>query len=70
MPTLEDRIDRLEESVFFQERLLADLNTALAAQQRQLDTLEDGLRIMRQNLEALRDQVGEGPANVPPPHYL
>ncbi len=37
---MEERIARLEETVFFQERLLQDLNAALTGQQRQLDAME------------------------------
>ncbi len=68
---IEDRLARLEETVFFQERLLSGLNEALAVQQKQLDALERGLENMREQVEDLRMTVeaGGGPVNAPPPHY-
>ena len=70
--TTEERIARLEESLFFQERYLADLNAALTGQQRQIDALERLAQDMREGLEELRLllETGGGPANAPPPHYL
>lgn len=69
--TGEERIARLEEGLFFQERLLADLNAALTGQQRQIDALERLVEEMREGLEELRLalETGPGPVNVPPPHY-
>lgn len=69
--TGEERIARLEEGLFFQERLLADLNAALTGQQRQIDALERLAEEMREGLEELRLalETGAGPVNVPPPHY-
>lgn len=71
MGMLEERIDRLEESLFFQERLVEDLNTALSAQQRQLDAMERALEETRGLVEEIRLLMDAGGgANVPPPHYL
>lgn len=67
--TDDGRISKLEESVFFQERLLADLNSALTSQQRQIDTLEEAVRRLHLQVKSLAEQSGEGPANLPPPHY-
>ncbi len=70
MTDMEQRVARLEESVFFQERLIADLNAALTAQQRQLDELGREAEWLRPRLKAALEALGsEGPANVPPPHY-
>ena len=69
---IEDRLARLEETLFFQERLLNELNSALAGQQKQMDTLERGLQDLREQMEELRlsiEIVGGGPVNAPPPHY-
>lgn len=67
---MESRLARLEEGVFFQDRLLGDLNAALASQQRQLDTLERAVAETRERMEELRQLLEEGgPANLPPPHY-
>ena len=69
---LERRIARLEESLFFQERLLEDLNAALAGQQRQLDHTERALDETRALVGDLRLllETGGGTVNAPPPHYL
>lgn len=69
---LERRIARLEEGLFFQERLLEDLNAALAGQQRQLDAMERTLAETRALAEDLRLllEAGGGTGNAPPPHYL
>ena len=69
--TAEDRIARLEETLFFQERLLQDLNTALTAQQRQIDSMERALEFLGGRMEELLLTVesGNGPVNTPPPHY-
>ncbi|MCC8195029.1 MAG: SlyX family protein [Deltaproteobacteria bacterium] len=69
--TTEDRIARLEETLFFQERLIQDLNAALVSQQRQIDALERMLETIGSRVEDLLQAVaeGSGPANTPPPHY-
>ena len=69
--TTEERLARLEETLFFQERLLRDLDTALTGQQRQLDAMERTLDALNAQIEDLRltMETGAGPANTPPPHY-
>ncbi|SBW03316.1 Protein SlyX homolog [uncultured delta proteobacterium] len=69
--TAEERIARLEETLFFQERLLHELNAALTGQQRQLDVMERALGELGVRVEDLRLTVeaGNSPANIPPPHY-
>ncbi len=69
--TAEKRIARLEETVFFQERLLQDLNAALTGQQRQLDAMERILEDLLVRMEDLRlaMEAGNAPANTAPPHY-
>lgn len=69
--TAEERIARLEETLFFQDRLVQELNTALTNQQRQLDLMERALEKLGAQVEELRllAETGNGPANVPPPHY-
>lgn len=69
---MEERVSRLEESLFFQERLLDELNAALTGQQRQLDAMERVVAELRGQVEEMRLllESGGGPANVPPPHYL
>lgn len=61
---------RLEEEIFFQERLLQDLNAALTAQQYQMDSMQGELEALREKvleLGALLD--ASGGVNTAPPHY-
>lgn len=69
--SLEDRIARLEENLFFQERLLDELNAAFVGQQRQLDAVERAAEETRSLLEEVRLLLDAGGVvvNVPPPHY-
>ena len=66
-----ERLARLEETLFFQERLLAALNEALAAQQGQMDTLRKTLQQAEEHIKELRFimDAGGGESTVPP-HYL
>ena len=67
----EDRLTRLEENAVFQERALDELNSALTAQQRQVDDLERRLERAENLIRLLRDeltQAGGGTAEVSP-HY-
>lgn len=69
----EERLTRLEESMYFQEQRLEALNEALVQQQRQLDDMERRLAEACQLLRLLREQVseqGNGPAKELPPHYM
>lgn len=69
---LEDRLTRLEETVYFQEQTLRELNDALVRQQAQLDEAERLLEATRERLRSLtrvmEDDGGEDTG--PPPHYL
>ncbi len=68
---IQDKVDRLEELSFFQERLLSQLNDALMAQQKQIDRLEaraDALEAMLANITAAYSQ--DAPVDAPPPHYM
>ncbi|MDR3073971.1 MAG: SlyX family protein [Deltaproteobacteria bacterium] len=66
----EERLARLEEGLFFQERLLNELNAALTDQQRRMDALERRMEGMRLQVEELLLLLEEGGGvNIPPPHY-
>lgn len=69
--TTEERLARLEETMFFQERLLHELNEALTGQQRQLDAMTRTQEMLSTHMEELRQTMttGEAPVNAPPPHY-
>lgn len=69
----EERLNRLEERVYFQEQELEALNGALVRQQAQLDEAEKRLAdacLMIRVLRELLHQQGEGPENALPPHYM
>ena len=67
----ESRITRLEEGMFFQERLLRELNAALTGQQAQLDAMQRLLEDLREKVLEFNDANGEGggPVAAKPPHY-
>ncbi len=66
-----DRLERLEEQLFFQEQTITALNDALTAQQRQLDMLENHLGRVEGKVQALWEQTGgDGGVLTIPPHYL
>lgn len=68
-----ERLIRLEEESAFQEQKLEALNSALTAQQKQIDKLEAELvqlaAQLKNALDALED-ASSGPLNEKPPHYL
>ena len=72
MAAMEERLASLEETVFFQERLIEELNEALAEQQHQIIDLLERANALRDEVWGLREQLDAGspPANTPPPHYL
>ena len=67
---LEDRLTRLEELTFFQEERIEKLDAALAAQQMQLDNVEQELASARTVIRALRDKLSQQPENSLPPHSM
>lgn len=69
---LEERLTRLEETVYFQEQTLRELNDALARQQVQLDEAERLLTATRERLRSLTILMADhgGEDTGPPPHYL
>lgn len=67
---LEGRIARLEETAFFQEERLKELDSALTAQQAQLDAMERQLGDLGALARNLRDKLADAPENALPPHSL
>lgn len=66
-----ERLARLEEQLFFQERLIAELNEALTSQQHQLDVLETRCLRAEGKLTTLWEQfTDDGGELTVPPHYL
>ncbi len=70
MKTTEERLTQLEETIYFQDRTIQELNEALTAQQFQLDDMEKRMLAMQTKLRALLPALEEGGIdNGPPPHY-
>ncbi|MBD5558459.1 MAG: SlyX family protein [Desulfovibrio sp.] len=67
---LEGRLARLEETAFFQEERLKELDSALTAQQAQLDAMERQLADLRHLARSLRDKLADAPENTLPPHSM
>lgn len=66
---LEQRLDELEAKLAFAEDLIETLNQTVIRQQRQMDGLQDQLRLLHQQM---RDSQTEEPRSLSeeiPPHY-
>ena len=66
----QDRLTRLEELTFFQEERLKELDTALTAQQTQLDKLEKDFADATSVIRQLREKIGDQPEITLPPHSM
>ena len=67
----EEKLVRLEEQAYFQEKLLTQLNEALTFQQAQIDLLEKRIAELEQNVTSLLESSPQdAPANTLPPHYM
>lgn len=70
MKDLEERIAKLEETVYFQDNTVRELNQALVAQQFQLDEMEKRMFAMQTKLRELLPALDDGGVDDgPPPHY-
>ncbi|GFM37198.1 SlyX family protein [Desulfovibrio psychrotolerans] len=70
MKDLEERIAKLEETVYFQDTTIRELNQALVAQQFQLDEMEKRMLAMQTKLRELLPILDDGGTDDgPPPHY-
>lgn len=67
---LDARLARLEETAFFQEERLRELDAALTAQQAQMDAMERQLADLRALTRALRDKLADAPEATLPPHFM
>lgn len=65
-----DRLARLEEGQYFQEKNLQELNAALIAQQTHMDVLEKRLALVEEKLGALQSLMDEGGTATVPPHSV
>ncbi|MCR5812993.1 MAG: SlyX family protein [Desulfovibrio sp.] len=66
----EERVNRLEETLYFQDNMLKELNDALTKQQKQLDQLEHHLEHCAAQIAYLREVLATRPEDVKPPHHL
>ena len=67
---MEDRIIELETKLSYQDHMIQELNDVVTRQQKQIDTLEIGLRRVREHLKSSSSsQIARPEEEVPPPHY-
>ncbi len=66
----EARLAHLEETAFFQEERLRELDAALTAHQAQMDAMERQLADLRALARALRDKLADAPEATLPPHFM
>ncbi|MDP2057220.1 MAG: SlyX family protein [Thiobacillus sp.] len=64
----ESRLTELETKLAFAEDLLETLNQTVIRQQAQLDSMQQQLRLLHQQLQALPDEA-RTPRDDIPPHY-
>lgn len=70
MADSDQRLARLEEGHYFQEKNLHELNTALLQQQSYIDALEKRLNQAEEKLRALQGHLNEGGVATLPPHSV
>lgn len=68
---LQQQVEELQSQLAFQEDTVSALNTAFAAQQREILTLQRQVALLKQRLDEQALQIGDaGPgADEKPPHY-
>ncbi len=65
-------LEELQTHIAFQEHTIAELNTAMIDQQKQLDIFRVELRLLKEKLSELEDRGDSKPlgaAQDRPPHY-
>jgi SlyX protein len=65
----ESRLIELETKLAFAEDLLETLNQTVARQQGQIDSLQQQLRLLHQQLKDAQPDATSGPRDEIPPHY-
>lgn len=66
----EERLNELEAKLAFAEDLIETLNQTVIRQQGQLDLVQQQLRLLHQQLQAvLPDDDARSPRDEVPPHY-
>jgi len=68
--TLEERIEKLETQIAFQDDTIEQLNQSLIRQQEDINRLIKIIERMRAQLESLQPEtVIDQALEIPPPHY-
>ncbi|MFC4172791.1 SlyX family protein [Microvirga sp. GCM10011540] len=68
--TLNERIDRLEIRIAYQDEIIEDLNKTVLAQWKQIDLLTRRIAALTDRIqEAERKAGGPSAPEPPPPHY-
>jgi SlyX protein len=65
----ESRLTELETKLAFAEDLLDTLNQTVVRQQAQLDSMQQQLRLLHQQLQDALPDEARGPRDEIPPHY-
>jgi SlyX protein len=68
-PPMESRLIELETKLAFAEDMLDTLNTTVFRQQERIDLLERQLRLLHQQIQALRPEEERDLRDEIPPHY-
>ncbi len=69
---MNQELEELQTHIAFQEHAISELNEALLAQQKQLDIFRIELRLLREKLGEVEQNLGSKPlsaADEKPPHY-
>jgi SlyX protein len=66
---MEDRLTELEIKIGFSEDLLEQLNRTVYRQQRQIDQLQQELRVLHQQMQAALPAESNEAKDELPPHY-
>ncbi len=64
---MEERLDKIEETLALQERTLEQLSEVLTTQQAELNELHRQIRFLAERVKTAASEPSEEP---PPPHYL
>ena len=67
--SIEDRFERLESRVLYQDRTIDDLNTVVTRQQDQIDTLTSSIERLRAIIQNPPQDSVDTSEEPPPPHY-
>lgn len=70
MQQLEERLQRVEENYYFQEKFIEELNAVVILQQEQIRTMQQELDELKKQIAMLRDLLDVKFENTTPPHYL